>query len=75
MFSQILRSSTTAFKLLSDYAGVPDVINNTPIDPEDIILLKLHLTWKLIGADTADAIVDVLSTLYSPLSTHPAVEG
>jgi hypothetical protein len=49
LFGELLDPSTADLELLRDQGGIHAVINNTLTDPSDIILVKLHFTWWLVG--------------------------
>lgn len=60
---ELLDPSTADLELLSDQGGIHAVINNTLTDPGDIILVKLHFTWRLVGQ-----IMPTKSLAYTTLS-------
>lgn len=48
LFGELLHQATTDFELGSDQGGIHLVINNSPTNPGDIVLVKLHFTWWLV---------------------------
>lgn len=49
LLGELLDVPSTHLKLLSDQSSVHVVINNTLTNLDDIVLVKLHLIWLLIG--------------------------
>jgi len=52
LFGELLDSTTADLELVSDQPGIEVVINNPLTDPGDIVLVKLHFTWWLVGEIT-----------------------
>jgi hypothetical protein len=52
LFGELLDPSSADLELLSDQGSIHIVINNTLTDPGDIVLVKLHFTWWLVGEIT-----------------------
>ena len=59
---ELLDSGAADLEPVSDQPGIEVLINNPLTDPGDIVLVKLHFTWLLVGeipptnslADTTD---------------------
>ena len=49
LFGELLDASPADLELLGNKAGVHVMINNTLTDPGDILLIKLHFTWWIVG--------------------------
>ena len=46
---ELLDPSASDLKLFGDQGGVHIVITNPLTDPSDIVLVKFHFTWPLVG--------------------------
>lgn len=49
LFSELLNPPLTDLELLGNERCGEIVINNTLTDPGDIVLVKLHFTWSIVG--------------------------
>jgi hypothetical protein len=66
----LLDPSPANLKLLGNQAGVHAMINNSLTDPGDILLVKLHFTWWIVGE-----IMPTKSLAYTtPLKGKPVSE-
>jgi hypothetical protein len=52
LFGELLDSAAADLELVSDQPGIEVVINNPLTDPGNIVLVKLHFTWWLVGEIT-----------------------
>jgi len=52
-FNELLDSPLADLKLLSDQLSVHVMINNPPTYPGNILLVKLHFRWPIIGEITS----------------------
>ena len=48
-FNELLDSPLTDLKLLSDLLSVHIMINDLPTYPGNILLVKLHFRWPIMG--------------------------
>ena len=52
LFGESLDATAANLEPVSDQPGVEIVINNPLIDPDDIVLIKFHFIWLLVGEIT-----------------------
>ena len=52
LFGELLDSAAADLELVSDQPGVDVVIDNPLTDPGDIVPVKFHFTWRLVGEIT-----------------------
>jgi hypothetical protein len=49
LFGELLDPPPSDFELFSDQGGIHVVINNSLTDSGDIVLVKFHFTWWIVG--------------------------